>query len=46
MSVFQEEAPFLPLGYRDGMAAAARGLRVTQGVRRGDLFHGIAAWGF
>ena len=44
VSVFQEEMPFLPLGYRDGMAAAARGLRVPQGVRRNDLFCDIAQW--
>lgn len=46
VSVFQEELPFLPLGYRDGMAAAARGLRIPPGIRRGDLFCGIAAWEF
>jgi len=46
VSVFQEEMPFLPLGYRDGMAAAARGLRVTQNIRRNDLFCGIAEWKF
>ena len=44
--VFQQEMPFLPLGYRDGMAAAARGLRVPQNIRRNDLFCGIAQWGF
>ena len=46
VSVFQEEMPFLPLGYRDGMAAAARGLRVPQGVRRNDLFCDIAQWAY
>jgi len=46
VSVFQEEMPFLPLGYRDGMAAAVRGLRVPPGLRRGDLFCGIAEWEF
>jgi len=46
VSVFQEEMPFLPLGYRDGMAAAARGLRVPQGIRRNDLFCGIVDWGY
>jgi len=46
VSVFQEEMPFLPLGYRDGMAAAVRGLRVPLGLRRGDLFCGIADWEF
>ena len=44
--VFQEEMPFLPLGYRDGMAAAARGLRVPQNVRRNDLFCNIDQWSF
>jgi len=46
VSVFQEEMPFLPLGYRDGMAAAVRGLRVPPGIRRDDLFCGIAEWEF
>ena len=46
VGVFLEEMPFLPLGYRDGMAAAARGLRVPPGVRRNDLFCGIEKWGF
>ena len=44
--VFQEEMPFLPLGYRDGMAAAARGLRVPQNIRRNDLFCAIDQWNF
>jgi len=44
--VFQEEMPFLPLGYRDGMAAAARGLRVPQSIRQGDLFCNIDQWAF
>jgi len=46
VGVFLEEMPFLPLGYRDGMAAAARGLRVPQGVRRNDLFCNIDQWVF
>jgi len=46
VGVFLEEMPFLPLGYRDGMAAAARGLRVPQGVRRNDLFSNIDQWSF
>ncbi|MDR2686607.1 MAG: ABC transporter substrate-binding protein, partial [Oscillospiraceae bacterium] len=46
VGVFREEMPFLPLGYRDGMAAAARGLRVPQGVRRNDLFCKIDQWAF
>ncbi|MCL2300640.1 MAG: ABC transporter substrate-binding protein [Firmicutes bacterium] len=46
VSVFQEEMPFLPLGCRDGMAAAVRGLRVPAGPRQGDLFCGIAEWEF
>jgi len=44
--VFQQEMPFVPLGYRDGMAAAARGLRVPNNIRRNDLFCSIAQWGF
>ena len=44
--VFQQEMPFLPLGYRAGMAAAARELRVPQGIRRGDLFCSISDWNF
>jgi len=46
VGVFLKEMPFLPLGYRDGMAAAARGLRVPQGVRRNDLFCNIDQWSF
>jgi len=45
VSVFQEDMPFLPLGYRAGMAAFARALR-TSDIRRNDLFAGIADWSF
>lgn len=44
VSTFQEETPFLPIGYRDGMAAASRSLHITQEIRRNDLFCGIADW--
>ncbi|MDR2752766.1 MAG: ABC transporter substrate-binding protein [Oscillospiraceae bacterium] len=44
VSAFQEDVPFVPLGYRCGVAAAARGLRVPSGVRQNDLYCGIAQW--
>ena len=45
VSIFLDDMPFLPLGYRCGMAAAARSLKIS-GMRRGDLFAGIADWEF
>ncbi len=44
VSVFQSELPFLPLGYRDGMAVTARNLHVTTDLRMNDLFYDIAQW--
>ena len=43
VSIFLDDLPFLPLGYRCGMAAAARSLKIS-GMQRGDLFAGIADW--
>lgn len=43
VSIFLEDLPFLPLGYRYGMAASARSLK-TVGMRQGDLFAGICEW--
>jgi ABC-type transport system substrate-binding protein len=46
VSIFQEEMPFLPLGYRSGMAVAARSLHVTQNILQGNLFQDLPRWHF
>ena len=46
VSVFQDELPFLPIGYRSGMAVSARRLRVPGSLRQNDLFHNIEEWTF
>ncbi len=44
ISAFREEQPFLPLGYRDGMAAVSRQMNLTPKCRQNDLFFDIANW--
>jgi peptide/nickel transport system substrate-binding protein len=44
ISALREEQPFLPLGYRDGMAAAARQMNLTPRCRQNDLFFDIVNW--
>lgn len=44
ISVFREEQPFVPLGYRDGLAAAARQMNLTPRCRQNDLFFDIVNW--
>jgi len=46
VEVFWEDVPFLPLGYRAGMAVATRALRTPADFRRNDLFANIADWHF
>jgi ABC-type transport system substrate-binding protein len=44
--VFQQELPFLPLGYRSGMAAFAQNLHISGELQRNNLFRTIASWAF
>ncbi|MCL2106623.1 MAG: ABC transporter substrate-binding protein [Oscillospiraceae bacterium] len=44
IGVFREETPFIPLGYRNGMAAVTRGMRMALQCRQNDLFYDIANW--
>ena len=46
VEVFLEDMPFIPLGYRAGMAAAVRSLRIPVELRRNDLFAEILDWNF
>ncbi|MCL2446463.1 MAG: ABC transporter substrate-binding protein [Oscillospiraceae bacterium] len=43
---FWDDVPFVPLGYRMGMVAAARGLNMPAALQRGNLFADISAWLF
>jgi peptide/nickel transport system substrate-binding protein len=43
---FQDELPFLPLGYRFGAAASVRSLRIPGLVLQEHLYAGISAWEF
>jgi len=43
---FWAEVPFIPLGYRMGLVAAARGLNMPQHLRRSNLFADISMWSF
>ena len=45
VGVFRDELPFLPIGYRCGMAVSARKLRIPGNPRQNDLFHNIEEWG-
>ncbi|MDR2524770.1 MAG: ABC transporter substrate-binding protein [Oscillospiraceae bacterium] len=44
MAVFREEQPFIPLGYREGMAVMARQMNRTPKCRPGNLFADIENW--
>ena len=45
-SVFQDEQPFVPIGYRCGMAVSVRKLRVPGTLMQNNLFHNIEQWSF
>lgn len=45
-SIFREDMPFLPLGYRMGMAVSVRSLHTGTDLRRNDLFCAISSWTF
>ncbi|MCL2194806.1 MAG: ABC transporter substrate-binding protein, partial [Oscillospiraceae bacterium] len=46
LEAFWDDAPFVPLGYRMGMVAAARGLNMPTALQRSNLFADISAWRF
>ena len=45
-SVFQEELPFVPIGYRSGMAVSVRKLRTPGTLTQNNLFQDIDQWTF
>ena len=45
-SVFQEEQPFVPIGYRSGMAVSVRKLRIPGTLMQNNLFQNIEQWSF
>jgi peptide/nickel transport system substrate-binding protein len=44
MEAFREETPFVPLAYRDGMAAVSRRLHAAFSPRPDNLFADIVSW--
>lgn len=46
VGAFRDELPFLPIGYRCGMAVSVRKLRIPGTLRQNDLFHNIEEWSF
>jgi ABC-type transport system substrate-binding protein len=44
VAAFQEDMPFVPLGYRDGLVAYARGITLQARFRQERLFEGIEDW--
>ena len=45
-SVFREEQPFVPIGYRSGMAVNVRKLRIPGPLMQNNLFQNIEEWSF
>jgi hypothetical protein len=41
---FQTEIPFVPLGFRTGLAAAIRGLQGELNARQDALYQNLADW--
>ncbi|MDR0531208.1 MAG: ABC transporter substrate-binding protein [Oscillospiraceae bacterium] len=44
VSAFLDEMPFLPLGYRCGMAVSVRSMQISAHLWENDLYAGIAEW--